>query len=109
MGKKGNGGPKISSDCPRKSLDFEVGVGDRLGTLRVSKSKGLLSMAKILELLKDWKSVMFGVWPAPGSPETLQKGGGGRPPPFAWVSGAPGAAQAPKITDFQSFKKSRFV
>ncbi len=26
--------PKISSGCLRKSLDFEIGVGDRLGTLR---------------------------------------------------------------------------
>ncbi len=36
--------PQISSDCPRKSLDFELGVGDRLGTLRVSKSKRLFSI-----------------------------------------------------------------
>ncbi len=31
--------PQISSDCPRKSLDFEIGVGDRLGTLRLPRSK----------------------------------------------------------------------
>ncbi len=27
--------PQIWSDCPRKSFDFEIGVGGRLGTLRV--------------------------------------------------------------------------
>ncbi len=31
--------PQISSDCPGQSFDFEIGVGDRLGTLKVSKSK----------------------------------------------------------------------
>ena len=31
--------PQISSECLRKSLDFEIGVGDRLGTLRVSRLK----------------------------------------------------------------------
>ncbi len=36
--------PQISSDCPRKSLDFKIGVGDRLGTLRVSRSKRLFSI-----------------------------------------------------------------
>jgi hypothetical protein len=45
---------------------------------------------------------MFGVWVGPGAFETLQKGGGLRPPLFARVSGAPGAAQIPKITDLQS-------
>ena len=30
---------QISSDCLRKSLDFEIGVGYRLGDLRMSKSK----------------------------------------------------------------------
>ncbi len=35
---------QISADCPRKSLDFEIGVRNRLGTLRVSKSKRLLSI-----------------------------------------------------------------
>jgi hypothetical protein len=41
------------------------------------------------------------VWEAPGAPETLPKGGGLRPPPFARVSGGPGAAQTPKMTDFR--------
>ncbi len=36
----------------------------------------------ILEFFKDWKSAIFGVWVAPGAPETLAKGGGLRPPPF---------------------------
>ncbi len=39
---------------------------------------------------------------APGALETLEKCGGPRPPPFARVSGAPGAAQTPKMTDFRS-------
>ncbi len=37
------GNPQISSDCPRKSLGFEIGVGDRLGTLKVSKSNRVFS------------------------------------------------------------------
>ena len=36
--------PQISSECPRKSLDFEMGVGGRLGTLKVSRSKRLFSI-----------------------------------------------------------------
>jgi hypothetical protein len=36
--------PQISSDWPRKSLDFEIRVGDQLGTLSVSKSKRLFSI-----------------------------------------------------------------
>ena len=60
---------------------------------------------QILDFFKDWKSVILGVWMAPGALETLQKGGGRSPPPFARVSGAPGAAQTPKMTDFQSLKQ----
>ncbi len=37
-------GPQISSDYPRKSSDFEIGVGDRLGTLRVSRSRSVFSI-----------------------------------------------------------------
>ena len=54
------------------------------------------------ELFKGRNSVILGVWAAPGAPETLPKGGGPRPPPFARVSGAPGAAQTPKMTNFRS-------
>ena len=60
---------------------------------------------KILELLKGRRSIILGVWAAPGAPETLPKGGGLRPPPFARVPGAPGApraAQTPNVTDFRS-------
>jgi hypothetical protein len=39
-----------------------------------------------------------------GPRETLPKGGGPRPPPFGRVSGAPGAAQTHKMTDFRSLK-----
>ncbi len=50
----------------------------------------------------DWKSVIFGVWAAPGARKTLQKGG----LPFFWrVSRATWAAQTPQITDFRSLKK----
>jgi hypothetical protein len=57
----------------------------------------------------DFKNMVFGPaghrrflrgWAAPG---TLPKGGGFRPPPFARFSGAPGAAQTPKMTDFRLF------
>ncbi len=57
---------------------------------------------KILEFVEDRKSVILGVWAAPGAPETLL-----RPPPFGRRSEAPGAAQAPKMIDVQSVKKSK--
>ncbi len=60
-----------------------------------------LAWLKILELFKDRKSVILGAWVAPGALETLQKGGGRSPPPFARVSGASGAAQTPKMTDLR--------
>ncbi len=31
--------PQISSNCTRRSLIFEAGVGDRLATLRVCRAK----------------------------------------------------------------------
>ncbi len=55
----------------------------------------------IVNLFRDRKSVILGVWAAPGASETLPKGVGLRPPPFARVSGAPGAAQTPKMTDLR--------
>ncbi len=54
---------------------------------------------------RNWKSVILGVWVAPGAWETLQKGGGRSPSPFARVSAAPGAAQTPKMIDCQSLNK----
>ncbi len=54
-----------------------------------------------LKFVKGWKSVILGVWAAPGAPETLPKGGGLRPLLFARVSGAPGVAQ----TRFPTLKK----
>ncbi len=56
----------------------------------------------------DRASAIFGVWVAPGALETIQKRGGRSPPPFARVSGAPGAAQTPKMTDFQYLANSTF-
>jgi hypothetical protein len=46
------------------------------------------------------KSMIFGVWTAPGAPETAPKGGVRSAPPFGMVSGARGAVQTPKIDDF---------
>ncbi len=60
-----------------------------------------------VKLFKGRKSAIFGVWAALGALETLQKGGGLCPPPFARVSRAPGAAQTPKMTDFRSLNSSR--
>jgi hypothetical protein len=51
---------------------------------------------ELFKILKDRKSVSFGVWAAPGAPETLPKGGGRSPPPFGRASRALGAAQTPK-------------
>ena len=39
------------------------------------------------QFVEDRKSVILGVWAAPGAPETLPKGGGRSPPPFARVFG----------------------
>ncbi len=44
---------------------------------------------KVLEVAKDRKPAILGVWASPGAPETLPKGGGLRPPPFctsAWLN-----------------------
>ncbi len=60
---------------------------------------------KIIECLKDWKSVIFGVWVAPGAVETLQKGGGRRPSPFARVSKAPEATQTSQNYRFPIHKQ----
>ena len=46
---------------------------------------------------------------APGALETLQKGGGRGPPPFARVSGAPGAAQPPKISELRHLTNLKTV
>jgi hypothetical protein len=56
----------------------------------------------------DWKSLILGVWVAPGALETLQKGEGRNPQPFARVSGAPGAAQTPKMTEIQIISLNKF-
>ncbi len=61
-----------------------------------------------MKFVKGRKSVILGVWAAPGAPETLPKGGGLRPPPFARVSRGPGAAQTPKMTDFRSLRIFKF-
>ena len=50
----------------------------------------------------------MGVWAAPGGRETPQKGGGEAPWPSEMATEAPGAAQTPKTTDFQSLKNFGF-
>ncbi len=47
VGNGGPGPPQMSSDRHRESLDFEIGVGDRLGTLKVSKSERLFSIYNV--------------------------------------------------------------
>ncbi len=54
------------------------------------------------QFFKDRKSAILGVWAAPGAPETIPLGGWLRPPPFGRVSGARGATQTPKMTEFRS-------
>ncbi len=53
------------------------------------------------QFLKDRESVILGGWAALGIRDTIPLGGGLRPPPFARVSGAPGAAQTLKMIDFR--------
>ena len=55
--------------------------------------------------LAERESSILVVWAAPGGPETIQKDGWLRPPPFWKVSRPPRAVQAPKIDDFRSVKK----
>ncbi len=62
----------------------------------------------VFHLFKDRQSAILGVWPAPGAPDTLPKGGGVLSPPFGRVYRAPGAAQTPKMTDFRSLNKRTF-
>ena len=58
-----------------------------------------------LRIFKDWKSVIFGVWVAPGALETLQKGGGRSPPPFARVFRAPRGRPDPQNDRFPILKQ----
>ncbi len=56
------------------------------------------------------KSVILGVWAAPGAPETLPKGGGLRPPPFARVSKGPRGRPDPQNDRFPTLKTfSNFI
>jgi hypothetical protein len=50
---------------------------------------------------KDRRSVILTVW-------VLAKEGGRSPPPFGTISGAPGAAQTPKMTDFRPLTNLKF-
>ncbi len=58
---------------------------------------------------KTQKSLVLGVWTAPGVPETTPKGGALGAPPFEVVSGAPGAVQTSKIYDFWVQEKWVFI
>ena len=70
-----------------------------------SVKKSCIKNPGVDDFLTDRKSSIWWVWAAPGGRETLQKGGGFRPPLFWKVSRPPGAAQTPKIDDLRSVKK----
>ena len=65
------------------------GEGGGYGTLG---DGGLVILLKICH---------FGDLVGPGGCKTIQKRGGRSPPPFWMVLKHPGAAQTPKMTDFQ--------
>ncbi len=65
--KLGPRAPKISSDCPRKPLDFEIGVGDRLGTLKVSKSKRLFSIQNASQRSTTFYTAWGPLWKTPAA------------------------------------------
>ncbi len=86
---------KTIPGCARLAKASDMGDDDMgwrpLSTVRSSFGKTIGSllptwlhfgMVKNSFKSKDWKSVSFGVWVAPGALETLAKGGGLRPPPF---------------------------
>ncbi len=56
------------------------------------------------KLFKGRKSVILGVWAAPGAPETHPKGGGASPPTFCKSLRGPRHRPDPKMADFRSFK-----
>jgi hypothetical protein len=68
----------------------------------------MISLSLPSSFVKGWKSAILGVWAAPGARETLAKGWGRSPPPFGRVSGAPGAAQTLKMTDFRPLTNLKF-
>jgi hypothetical protein len=55
-----------------------------------------LALLNILEFVKDWESVILGVWVAPGAFETLQQGGGEAPHLLQGSPGRPGLPRPPK-------------
>ncbi len=91
------GPPDHRGPCQNKHKDSYVSQGPLLSCPDV-----VVLLGGKFQFFKDRNSVILGVWAAPGAPETLAKGGGLRPPPFARVSKSPGATQTLKITDFQS-------
>ncbi len=85
--------PQNRKSCPAKVWSGGPAIKPKRGCT--------LAGSKVFDFVKDRKSVILGVWAAPGAPETRSKGGGRSPPPFGRISGAPGAAQTPKMTDFR--------
>ena len=57
---------------------------------------------------KSRKSVLLGVWAAPGAPETPQKVGGRDFPPNEMAFEAPRAAQTTKMADFPPLENPKF-
>ncbi len=81
-------------NAPRLSLSLTLSTVARASMPHMSRRKMrgcTLAGSKVVKQMKDRKSVIFGVWAAPGAPETRPKGGGRSPPPFGRFSGAPGA------------------
>ena len=70
--------PQIWSDCPRKSLDFEIGVGSRLGTLRVSKSTRTAHVL-ITGRARPYVAIFVFVFGARAKPACASHGLGGDP------------------------------
>ncbi len=92
-----------------KHVLYSVGSGLMLVA---STFQSVACMAVLWEVflfvVKGGNSVILEFWAAPGAPKALPKGGVLRPLPFGRVSGAPGAAQTPKLTDFRSLQKFSF-
>ena len=80
----------------RVTLGTEVSRNIKRAPVHVAALWGPM---KFIQVLKSRKSVIWGVWAAPGVPEPHQEVGGRGPPPNEMAPEAPGAAQIPKMTD----------
>ena len=65
------------------------------------------TLGVIFDFCKGRKSVILGVWAAPGASGAISLGRGASPPPFWGVSGAPGAPPDPQNSQFPTLKNLR--